>query len=338
MIRWGILGAGRIARKFASDLSLVQDSILTAVASRNGDKAREFAGDFNITHVHSSYEEIVRNAEVDVIYIATPHSHHYEHTKLCLEHGKAVLCEKAFAVNTKQAKEMIRLARSRKIFLMEALWTKFLPHYNKLQELLAANITGDVQSVIINFGFRPAEPVPQRLFDPELAGGTMLDIGIYNVFMAMSVLGKPDYIDAYMTPAATGIDEQCAVLFRYNNGAMAQLFSSFTTNLPTEAEISGPDGRIKLTTRFYAPESTIEFYPGKPDSMQPISFTKDSEGFGYQYEARHVVECLRQGLTESPVMTHNDTLELMEVLDEIRRKAGIRYAADETAFQESEKG
>jgi predicted dehydrogenase len=328
MIRWGILGAGKIARKFASDLALVDGSDLVAVGSREKPKAHDFAKDFHIPHVHDSYEELVKDAEVDVVYVATPHSHHFEHTRLCLENNKAVLCEKAFAVNAEQAREMIALARSKKLFLMEALWTKFLPHYKRLQQLLDEDVTGGIESVLINFGFRPEEPVSQRLFDPALAGGTMLDIGIYNVFMAMSVLGKPDHIDAYMSPAATGIDSQCSVLFRYKDGAMAQLFSSFTTNLPTEAEISGPKGRIKLTHRFYAPESTIEFYPGRPDSKTMIAFENESVGFGYQHEARHVVECLEKGLTESPVMTHRDTLELMAVLDEIRKKAGIRYPAD----------
>jgi predicted dehydrogenase len=328
MIRWGILGAGKIARKFASDLALVEGSELLAVGSREKQKAQDFAKDFNIPTTYGSYEELVTDARVDVIYVATPHSHHYEHTKLCLENGKAVLCEKAFAVNAEEAKEMIALARAKKLFLMEALWTKFLPHYKRLKQLLGQDVTGGVESVLINFGFRPDAPIPQRLFDPTLAGGTILDIGIYNVFMAMSVLGKPDQIDAHMTPAPTGIDAQCAVLFRYKNGAMAQLFSSFTTHLPTEAEISGPKGRIKLTHRFYAPESTIEFYPGRPDTKTMIAFENESVGFGYQHEARHVVECLEQGLTESPVMTHQDTLDLMDVLDEIRKKAGIRYSAD----------
>ena len=328
MIRWGILGAGRIAQKFAADLSLVKDAKLMAVGSRSSSKADQFGALFNIPNRHGSYEQLVADSEVDVVYVATPHSHHYEHTMLCLDNHKAVLCEKAFAVNAAQTREMVRIARERKIFLMEALWTKFLPHYKKLKELLDARVTGDVQSVLINFGFRPHDPIPQRLFDPALAGGTVLDIGIYNVFMAMSVLGRPDHIDAHMTPAATGIDEQCAVLFRYNNGAMAQLFSSFSTHLATEADISGPHGRIRLTHRFYAPESTIEFYPGKPDTKQLIEFEKEEQGFGYQYEARHVVECLKKGLVESPVMTHQDTIELMEVLDEIRAKAGIRYQGD----------
>ncbi len=328
MIGWGIMGAGRIAHKFASDLKYVIGSKLAAVGSRSPEKATSFASEYNAGKAYGSYEELVADPAVDVIYIATPHSHHYENTLLCLENNKAVLCEKAFAVNLKQTREMIDMARKKKIFLMEALWTKFLPHYLKLQELLKQNITGDVQSVLINFGFRPQDPVPRRLFDPALAGGTILDIGIYNAFMAMTVLGKPDQVEATMTPADTGVDEQCAVLFKYKSGAMAQLFSSFTTHLPTEAEISGPNGRIRLTHRFYAPESTIEFYPGRPDSKEIIPFNADERGFGYQHEAQHVVDCLNKGLTESPVMTHQDSIDLMEVLDEIRRKAGIVYQGE----------
>lgn len=328
MIGWGIIGAGSIAQKFASDLSLVKDARLVAVGSRSAAKAQAFAEKYNASKYYGSYEELIGDEEVDVVYVATPHSHHYENTMMCLDYHKAVLCEKAFAINLRQTSEMIRIARERKVFLMEALWTKFLPHYGKLMSMLEEKVTGDVHSVLINFGFKPKEPVPQRLFDPSLAGGTMLDIGIYNVFMAMSVLGKPDHIDAHMTPAATGIDAQCAVLFRYNNGAMAQLFSSFTTDLPTEAEISGPRGRIKLNHRFYAPECDIEFFPGRPDTRELVSFEKPTSGFGYQYEAQHVMECLQKGLTESPVMTHQDTLDLMEVLDEIRAKAGIVYPGE----------
>src|SRR5262249_2854155 len=162
------------------------------------------------------------------------------------EHSKAVLCEKAFAINTEQAKKMISLAQKRKVFLMEALWTKFLPHYDKMLDMIRKGKIGEVKSVIVNFGFKPQPPVPQRLFDPSLAGGTMLDIGIYNVFIALSVLGKPDEITAVMNPASTGVDEQCSVIFKYDNGAIAHLFSTFASNLATEAHISGTAGRIKL--------------------------------------------------------------------------------------------
>jgi len=327
-IRWGILGCGRIARKFAADLLLIDDAELTAIVSRNKETLELFAKDFPCKHLHNSYEALAANHEVDVIYIATPHSHHYEHTVLCLNHDKAVLCEKAFAINSRQAMEMIRTAKERKVFLMEALWTKFLPHYKKLQELLDQKTLGDVKSVLVNFGFKTSDKSPQRLFDPLLGGGTLLDIGIYNVFMTMSVLGKPDSIEATMTPSPTGVDEQIAVLFKYNSGAMAQLFSSFTTNLPIQAEINGTEGNITLTTRFYEPSATIQLYRQVPGEKQIIAVEKEA-GFGYQYEARHVNECLKKGLIESPVMTHADTLSLMEMLDRIRKKARIEYPPDQ---------
>ena len=326
-IRWGILGCGRIARKFASDLRLVQDAELVALGSRNRETAEAFAKDFPAKYIHESYEALVTNNEVDVIYIATPHNFHYEQTMLCLQHGKAVLCEKPFAVNAKQSKAMIVLAREKNIFLMEALWSKFLPHYNKLQQMIKEGKVGTIKSVLIQFGFKPVAPIPPRMFDPALAGGTMLDIGIYNVFFALSVLGKPNEIIAVMTPAPTGIDEQCAVTFRYNNGAIAQLFSSFSSNLATEAHISGTEGRILLVHRFYAPDTTIEYYTEKMESREIIPVEKEG-GWGYQYQIRHVCECLRNGLTESPIMSFADTLLLIETLDAIRQKAGIRYDAD----------
>lgn len=327
-IRWGILGCGRIARKFASDLALVTDAELAAVGSRNKETAAQFVQEFPARFIHDSYEALVQNPEIDIIYIASPHGLHYEHTLLCLQHHKAVLCEKAFALNYRQAAEMIALARANRLFLMEALWTKFMPHYKLVMQWIRDGKLGAIQNVLINFGFAPTHPIPQRLFDPVLGGGSLLDIGIYNVFMALSVLGKPDIIEAGMTPASTGVDEQCSILFTYNNGAMASLFSSFSTNLATEADISGREGRIRLTSRFYEPSTIIEYYPGRVDSKQILSFEKEP-GWGYQYEIKHVGDCLRKGLTESPVMSHADTLLLMETLDRIRKAAGIRYKADQ---------
>ena len=326
-IRWGILGCGRIARKFAADLRLVEDAELTAIASRNKETLELFAKDFPCKHLHNNYEALAANDEVDVIYVATPHSHHCEHTMLCLNHDKAVLCEKAFAINGRQASEMIKTAKERKIFLMEALWTKFLPHYKKLQELLQQKTLGDIKSVLVNFGFKTSDKSPQRLFDPLLGGGSLLDIGIYNVFMALSILGKPDVIEATMIPSPTGVDEQVAVLFKYNSGAMAQLFSSFVTNLPIQAEINGTEGCITLTTRFYEPSTTIQLSKKIPYEREVVPVEKEA-GFGYHFEARHVNECLKKGLVESPVMTHADTLLLMEILDTIRNKARIEYPQD----------
>jgi predicted dehydrogenase len=326
-INWGILGCGNIAAKFAGDLKYVADSELVAVASRNKSAADEFAKRFSASHSHGSYEDLVNDKDVDVIYVATPHGLHHEHVLLCIENNKAVLCEKAFAINKKQAKEMIGAAKKKNVFLMEALWTKFLPNYSAVQKMLQEKKLGDIGSVLANFGFIPKTPHAARIYDPKLGGGTMLDIGIYNVFMVLSVLGKPDIIEASMTPASTGVDEQCAATLKYNNGAFAQIFSTFNSNLPTEAYINGDKGRIRLTHRFYSPAAEIEFYPDYMESKQIIPFEKE-EGHGYQYEARHVCECLRNGLTESPVMTHADTLLLMEILDNIRLAAGIHYDVD----------
>jgi predicted dehydrogenase len=326
-IRWGILGAGRIARKFAADLKLVPDAELIAIGSRTKESADDFNAEFPVKYCHYSYEELAQNPEVDVIYIATPHNLHYENTLLCLLNNKAVLCEKPFAMNLRQSVEMINLAKERSLFLMEALWTKFHPHYLKTQEIIGQGLLGEIKSMLVNFGFKPTSPIPARLFDPELGGGTLMDIGIYNVFIALSILGKPDHIDAFITPASTGVDEQCAILFRYDNGAMAQLFSTFSSNLATEADICGTDGRVRLTSRFYEPSAVIEYYKDKVDSKEIIPVGKEP-GTGYQYEVRHVNDCLRKGLTESPVVKFEDTLLLMETLDKIRKIAGIHYQTD----------
>lgn len=327
IIRWGILGCGHIAKKFAADLLLIDDAKLVAVGSRSMEKARAFADAFPVEHLHDSYEALASNPAVDVIYIATPHSLHSENTLLCLEHGKAVLCEKPFALNSQQARVMIEKAREKKVFLMEALWSKFLPQYERLQQLLKEGKMGTIKSVLVNFGFRPLPPISPRLYDPALGGGSIMDIGIYNAFLALSILGKPDAIEATMTPAATGVDEQCAVLFKYHNGAMAQLFCTFATDLATEADICGTAGRLRLTTRFFDTAARLEWYPGRLDTREEIDVPK-AAGFGYHYEARHVNDCLRKGLTESPVMSFADTLLLMEVLDNIRTAAGIHYPAD----------
>jgi predicted dehydrogenase len=326
-IRWGILGAGRIARKFASDLRLVENCELIAVGSRSKESAEEFSKEFPVQYSHYSYEALAQNPEVDVIYIATPHNLHHENTLMCLQHNKAVLCEKPFAMNSGQVMEMIDMAREKKVFLMEALWTKFHPHYIKMKEMVNEGLLGEIKAVLVNFGFKPDPPVQPRLFDPALGGGTVMDIGIYNVFIAMSVLGEPDHIDAVMTPSSTGVDEQCAILFRYKSGVMAQLFSTFASNLATEADICGDKGRIRLTSRFYEPSTTVEFYSHRPDSRKVIPIEKE-EGFGYQYEARHVNDCLRKRMTESDLVSFADSILLMKTLDKIRKIAGIRYPTD----------
>ena len=330
-VNWGILGCGKIARKFAADLKLVSGARLLAVASRNKNNAENFAKDFEAQNVYDTYQGLVNDANVDVIYIATPHNLHFENTLLCLNHDKAVLCEKPFAMNVNQVNKMIEVAKEKNIFLMEAMWSKFLPHYKKTMSLIQDGKLGEISSVLINFGFKPKPPVAQRIYDPALGGGTIMDIGIYNVFFALSILGKPDEIEASMVPYQSGVDEQCAVLFKYNNGKQAQLFSTFKANLPTDAEICGSEGSLKLTTRFYEPSATIEYYTETIREKETIQVEKQ-EGFGYRYEAQHVTECIQQGLKESPIMSFQDSVLLMETLDAIRQKAGIHYPADDILY------
>jgi predicted dehydrogenase len=326
-IRWGILGCGRIARKFAADLKFVQDAELIAVGARALSTAEAFANDFPSKHIHGSYEALVSDPEVDVIYVATPHALHHEHVMLCLKHKKAVLCEKAFAINYRQAKEMIDFAIAQNTFIMEAFWTRLLPHYLKMKDMIAEGKIGSIKYINAEFGFKPTPPFPPRLYDPSLGGGALLDIGVYPIFLALDLLGKPDQIDAVMTPASTGVDEQCAIRFTYKSGAIAHLFCSLSSNLATGADIAGDQGRIRMTHRFHGPTTSLEYYPGIVDTRETVPFEKAS-GSGYEYEARHVNECLKKNLIESPVITHHHTLLMMQTLDTIRAKAGINYPAD----------
>ena len=243
-IRWGILGCGKIANKFASDLKLVKDAELKAVASRDLMKRQAFAKEHKPLLSFDSYSELVECADVDAIYVATPHGFHYEHVMLCLKNRKAVLCEKAFALNLAQAREMVDYARKHKVFLMEAFWTRFLPQYEAVLEIIRSGRIGEVKFIQSDFGFKAPEPKAQRLFDPVLGGGSLLDIGIYPVFMAQSILGKPTQVHAFITPYESGVDEQCAITMKFAGGALAVLSSTFAVETPVEALIAGTEGRI----------------------------------------------------------------------------------------------
>lgn len=326
-IRWGILGAGKIAHKFAGDLRLVADSQLVAIASRDADKAHAFAAAFEIPQVFTSYTAMLESPDVDVVYVATPHGLHHAHVMLCLQHRKAVLCEKAFALNRRQAEEMIGLARQQGVFLMEAFWTRFLPQFQQVQDMIQQDTIGEVRLVQADFGFHPDVPVPQRLYDPKLGGGALLDIGIYPVFLAQTLLGKPTAIQALMTPFSTGVDEQCVIIMQFASGAVASLTCTLSAFTPVEAMIAGTRGRIHLRNRFHNAVSEIELAIGK-EKPTPIASPRET-GYGYQFEARHVVTCLQQGLTESPLWSHAHTLDLLDTLDAIRAACGITYAVDE---------
>lgn len=326
-IRWGILGCGKIANKFASDLKGVEHASLSAIASRNATKLETFSALYHPAYVFDTYEALVECADVDAVYVATPHGMHYDHVMLCLQKRKAVLCEKAFALNLAQAREMVDFARKQKVFLMEAFWTKFLPQYEKVMAIIRSGRIGEVKLIQADFGFKAPEPKAQRLFDPVLGGGSLLDIGIYPVFLAQSILGKPTQVHAFITAYETGVDEQCAMTMKFAGGALAVLSSTFAVDTPVEAVIAGTEGRIVMRNRFHNATGIVELVIGR-DEVQPIDVHHE-EGFGYQFEVRHVNDCLRKGLTESPVMAHADTLMLMETLDRIRKTCDVRYSVDE---------
>jgi predicted dehydrogenase len=325
-IRWGILGCGNIANKFAADLKWVNDAELVAVASRSQLKASELSARYGSHYAFDSYEALAECREVDVIYIATPHGFHCDHVILCLNKKKAVLCEKAFALNTFQVRKMIDAAKKNDVFLMEAFWTKFLPQYEKVASLVEAGAIGKIAMIQADFGFRASTPPAQRLHDPLLGGGALLDIGIYPVFLAISLLGRPVEIQATMKPYPSGVDEQIAIAMKFQNGALANLSATFNAVTPVEATITGVDGYIRMSNRFHNATANVEMIKGSLPAE--VGAVHKEVGYGYQFEARHVVECLQNNLKESTVMSLADSLLLIETLDRIRKMCGIRYPAD----------
>ncbi|HEX6226047.1 MAG TPA: Gfo/Idh/MocA family oxidoreductase [Chryseolinea sp.] len=326
-IRWGIMGSGNIANKFADDLRWVEDAELMAVGSRDHQKAIEFAARHNSKLAFGTYEELVSCPEVDVVYVATPHGLHREHAMLCIQHKKAVLCEKAFALNSFDAAAMIEAAKKNKVFIMEAFWTKFIPQYEKVESLIQSGAIGQIKFIQADFGFKASTPPAPRLYEPHLGGGALLDIGIYPVFLAISLLGRPGEVFATMKPFSTGVDQQIAIALKFETGALASLSATFEAATPVEATISGDDGCIRMTNRFHNPTGNVAL----TRNLLPVEIGSihREQGHGYQFEARHVGDCLRKQLLESPVMRHSDTLLLMETLDRIRAVCGIRYPADE---------
>lgn len=318
-IRWGILGTGMIAHKFATGLSVLPDAELLAVGSRSQESADKFADQYNAPHRHSSYEALATDPDVDAIYVATPHPMHVSNTKLCLENGKAVLCEKPFALNAGEAESMVSLAREKKIFLMEAMWTRYLPVMVKLRELVAAGTIGEVRMLNADFGFRTGFDPSGRLFDPELGGGAMLDVGIYPISLSYMLFGAPSEIRSLANLGATGVDEQSAYLLGYTGGQLALLSSATRTNTPHEAVIIGTEGRIHIPDWWHGEKLTIIKNNQQETLELPLT------GNGYNYEAAEVARCLRAGLLESDTMPLDETLSIMKTMDTIRAQWGLVY-------------
>ena len=322
---WGILGPGKIAHKFAQDLALVPGARLHAVASRSQEKARQFAAQYGAPHAFGSYEELVQVPDLDVVYIATPHSEHRAHALLCLRAGVAVLCEKALARNSAEVADMVAAARANQVFLMEALWTSFMPATQKAQELVGAGAIGRPVHVVADFGFAADYDPASRLFDPALAGGALLDIGLYPLLMGKLLLGEPRETKAVGTLTATGVDLSCSLALAYPNGATASFYTTLAATTATTCTVYGTAGRLEIHHKFHhAHRLTLH-----RDHEAPRDFTFEDTGYGYHHEAQHVQQCLAAGLVESPVVPWQFSQELMATLDEIRRQLGVRYPGEE---------
>ncbi len=320
-IRWGILGPGRIARKFAAGLGVLDDAALVAVGSRSQENADRFGDEFHVPRRHASYEALAEDPEVDAVYVATPHPFHKANSILCLEAGKAVLCEKPFTINAREAAEVIAVARERGVFLMEAMWTRFIPAIVKVREWLAAGAIGEVRMLAADFGFRGGRDPKGRLFNPELGGGALLDVGIYPVSLASMVFGgPPERIVSLAHLGETGVDEEAGIVFRHEGGRIAVLHTAISVTTSHSAHVMGTGGSIEIAPPFWKAERVVlRTATGEERVELPLT------GNGYNYEAAEVMDCLRAGRTESNIMPLDETLAIMKTLDTIRQQWGLTY-------------
>ena len=332
-IRWGMLGTGTIASKFANDLALVPDTELHAVGSRDLARATEFANRFGIALSYGSHAALVEDPDIDVVYIALAHPWHYEGALLALRAGKAVLCEKPLTVNATDARDLVGAARRDGRFLMEAMWTRFLPSMRRVREILDLGILGEIRSLSADLGYRMPRDDSNRLYSPDLGGGALLDLGIYPISFASFVLGTPESVTAIATETATGVDAQCSVLLRYSTGAHAILSTTIAVDTPGGAVVAGEDARLEIGGPLFDP-SSVRLIRGPNTGAEVVEDIRLSEpGHGWHYEACEVNRCLRGSLLESPVMPLDESVSIMETMDEVRRQIGLRYPFEEHQYR-----
>ena len=320
-IRWGILGPGSIAHKFAVGLQAISEGELVAVGSRDQQRADAFADQYDAPNRHASYEALSADPDIDAVYVATPHPFHKDNSILCLEAGKAVLCEKPFTINAAEAEAVVACARANGVFLMEAMWSRYLPIMVQVREWLDAGAIGEPLMVSADFGFRAGVNPEGRLFNLALGGGALLDIGIYVVSFAAMVLGsQPAQIAAAAHLGATGVDEQTGIVLRYSGGAIANLSCAVRASTSHEARIVGSEGTIAIDPSWWKGEGVTLKAGDREERIElPLA------GNGYNYEAQEVARCLDADLTESATMSLDETVALMRILDEIRAQIGLKY-------------
>ena len=319
--KWGVLGAGKMSAKFSKGLKLLHNAELYSVGSKDPGRSEIFARENGFRRSFGSYEEFVSDPELDIVYIATPHTSHHENTVLCLNHGKNVICEKAFSINHREVAEMVNLAREKKLFLMEALWPPFQPFYHKAKEIIATGVLGRLTNMHAWFSFKPPYDPNDRKFNLALGGGSLLDIGIYPVIDCLTFMGIPDEIKAAAVFSPTGSEESLNAIFKYNDGRLASLYSSFKTNTGIGCTLFCENGNMTVARgRDMNQHVVLEL-----NGQEKQNFVFSPEAMGYHWEAEEVMKCLDDGLTESQVVPLDFSLGLMKTLDRIRDAAGIVF-------------
>lgn len=318
---WGILGTGNIAKKFARSLHLLDNARLHSVGSRDPEKAGKFALEFGFAKHFGSYEEFLSDPDLDIVYISSPHSHHLGHTLLALSHGKHVLCEKPMSINAAEVETMVKEARARGLFLMEALWPPFQPSYLKAQEILSGGKLGKIVHMRGKFAFLSDYDEKLRTYNLELGGGSLLDVGIYPIMDILRYMGIPESVEACAVLAPTGADESASAIFRFSDGRIAEAYSSFVSMAGVSTEFNCEKGNLILTRGRDRSQHLLIEYAGC--ETEEMLFTPPAQG--YQYEAVEVMHCIEQGLKESPVVPLQFSLDLAGILDSVRRRTGIIY-------------
>ena len=330
-VRWGLLATGKIASAFAADLALLPECEIAAVAARREESAAAFARTHGAARAYGDYRALVEDPDVDVVYVATPHALHAEHVTLALEAGKPVLCEKPMTLNAGEAAALVDLAADKQLFLMEAMWMRCNPLVRRLRALLASGELGEVRQVRADLGFRVDRPATDRLLDPALGGGALLDMGVYPLTLAQLFLGEPSSVAAVASLSEAGADLDVAISLGYPGGALASLTSTMTAWSPRTASIATDRGRIELAESFHHPTAATWVPAGDSEGSDPAateSFAEELTGSGLAHEALEVVRCLRNGELESPLVPLSDTLAMMRLTDRIRAEIGVRYPAD----------
>lgn len=323
-IRWGILATGGIAHSFADDLTL-NGFTVQAVGSRSEESASAFAAQFGIPTAHGSYEALVADPDVDIVYISTPHPFHAANAALALNAGKHVLIEKPITLNAREAREIVELAASKNLLVLEAMWTRFLPHMVRIREILGSGVLGDIHTLIADHTQDLPDDPSHRINDLALGGGALLDLGIYPISFASDLFGEPDTVLSSATFKETGADAQVATIFRYSGGQIASTVSASDTKGPNTASILGTAGRIDIDSVWYTPTT---FRVLNADNEVTEAFEADVRGRGMHYQAAEAEQLIRAGLTSSAILSTDESVAIMDTLDTIRGQIGLRYPGE----------